>query len=269
MKVPNTDVKIMTIGILIIGYGTRNGNLEQILQTQVRRLRCRGWELVAEAYFRVSEPSIPEALGRLVKEGADEIIVIPYYIAEGKLTKDLIPEKLGMSALDCCEVESGGKKVTVRLAPAFCHDRRLTSIVLDRIADAGGDLDSGILIIGHGTRHDSLSNMRIVRLNAERLKRIGYRNVEYSFNEFCEPPIKECLDRLEKNGAKKIIAVPLFVAMGLHLGTEITEQLGIPDYSSGGDITVNGRTIPLAYTRPVEDDPRITDLLEETVRESF
>ena len=36
----------MTIGVMIIGYGTRNGNLEQILQTQVRRLRCRGWELI-------------------------------------------------------------------------------------------------------------------------------------------------------------------------------------------------------------------------------
>ena len=259
----------MTIGVMIIGYGTRNGNLEQILQTQVRRLRCRGWEHVEAAYFRVSEPTIPDALAKLVREGVDEVIALPYYIAEGKLTKIFIPEKLGMAALDCSEVEVGGKKITVRLAPAFGYDRILTSIILDRIADAGGDLDSGIIIIGHGTKHESLSNMRIVKLNAERLRRIGYRTVEYSFNEFCDPPIKECLDRLEKNGAKKIVAVPLFVAMGLHLGTEITEQLGIPDYSNGGDITINGRTIPLAYTRPVEDDPRITDLMDETVRESF
>jgi sirohydrochlorin cobaltochelatase len=50
--------------------------------------------------------------------------------------------------------------------------------------------------------------------------------------------------------------------MGLHLGDEIPEQIGIPPYSEGGDITVNGRKISVYYGRPVEADNRLTDYLD-------
>jgi len=138
----------------------------------------------------------------------------------------------------------------------------LTDILCDKIADAGGDRDCGIMIIGHGTRHDSLANKRVVQQNAERLQSMGYVHTKYTFNEFCEPTIKDTLDELEKEGVKRIIALPLFIAMGLHLGDEIPEQIGIPPYSEGGDITVNGRKISVYYGRPVEADNRLTDYLD-------
>ena len=252
----------MTEGIMIVGYGTRNGNLEDILTEQARRLRCRGWEHVKVAYFRVSSPSIPEALEEIVSEGVDDIAVLPYYIAEGTLTKELIPEKLGLGNRSCGDVIVNGKKVRIRMAPAFNDTSILTNILCDKIAQAGGDKDCGILVLGHGTRHNSLANMQVVKLNSERLKEMGYTHATYAFNEFCEPTIKESLDYLEKRGVKRIIAIPLFIAMGLHLGYEIPEQIGIPPYGDGGDITINGRTISVTYTRPIEDDARLTDLLD-------
>jgi sirohydrochlorin cobaltochelatase len=254
-------------GAMIVGYGTRKGNLEEVLEKQAQRVRCRGWDNVEIAYFRVSEPTIPDALKKMADEGTDEIVVLPYYIAEGTLTKELIPEKLGMKCSDVSEVDVGGKKVTIHIAPAFGTSFVLSDVVCDRIADANGDPDCGILILGHGTRHDSLSNMRVVKLNAERLYKLGYDHVEYAFNEFCEPTIKDALDRLEKQGVERIIAIPLFVAMGLHLGEEIPEQLGIEPYSEGGEITVNGRKIQLTYTRPMEDDPRLADYLDQKIGE--
>ncbi len=253
----------MTKGILIIGYGTRKGNLTEILETQARRLRCRGWEHVGIGYFRVSKPTIPEALAQLVDEGADEIVAIPYFIAEGKLTKQFIPEQLGMKDPQMSEVVVNGRKVTICLAPAFGNTFALTDIVCDRIAGAGGDMDAGILILGHGTLHESLANLRVVKQNAERISGMGYEHVVYAFNEFCEPTIKDALDILEKQGVERIIAVPLFIAMGVHLGEEIPEQLGIPPYCDHGNVNVNGRKIPLAYTRPVEANPRLTDYLDE------
>ncbi|MBO4503064.1 MAG: cobalamin biosynthesis protein CbiX [Candidatus Methanomethylophilus sp.] len=256
----------MTDGILIIGYGTRKGNLEEVLKKQAERLRCRGWEHVGIAFFRVSEPSIPDALNKLVKEGADNIICVPYYIAEGTLTKELIPEKLGLGNKDSGEVEVGGRTVTVSVASAFDGTRVLTDIICDKIADVGGDRDSGILILGHGTRYKALTNMKVIRLNAERLRAMGFSHTTHAFNEFCEPSIKDSLDLLEKQGVKRIIAIPLFIAMGLHLGEEIPEQIGIPSYSDGGEITVNGRRIPVSYTRPVEADNRLVDVIENKVR---
>ncbi len=251
----------MTNGIIIAGYGTRKGNLEEVLQTQAKRLKCRGWEHVEIGYFRVSSPTIPEALERLVDAGVDNVVVLPSYIAEGTLTKQLIPAKLNMKA-EMDEVEVKGKKVTISMAPAFGMNMVLTDILCDKIADADGDMDCGIMILGHGTRYDSLANMRVVKQNAERLKNMGYVHAKFTFNEFCEPTIKDTLNELEKEGVEKIIAIPLFIAMGLHLGDEIPEQIGIPSYSTGGDITVNGRKIKVVYTRPVEADNRLTDYLD-------
>ncbi len=259
------DVMIVTKGILIVGYGTRNGNLEEVLQKQAARLRCRGWENVAIGYFRVSTPSIQDAVKDLVSKGVDEIVAIPYYIAEGKLTKIMIPEKLGIQG-DCGIADVDGKKVLIHVTPAFGYSFDLTSIICDKIADIGGDTDCGILILGHGTKHTSLSNMYVIKKNAERLSALGFKHTTYAFNEFCEPSIKDALDFLEKEGVKRIVAIPLFVAMGIHLGEEIPEQLGIPSYSKGGDIKVNGRTIRLCYTRPVEDDPRLTENIDRKAR---
>lgn len=256
----------MSNGIIIAGYGTRKGNLEEVLQKQAARLVARGWKNVEIGYFRVSSPSIPEALERLVDAGVDNVVVLPYYIAEGSLTKELIPQKLGMNA-DMAEVTVKGKKVTVCIAPAFGMDIVLTNILCDKIADCKGDMDCGVMIIGHGTRHPSLANMRTIKTNAERLKSIGFTHTKYTFNEFCEPTIKDTLDALEKEGVNRIIAIPLFIAMGLHLGDEIPEQLGIPSYSDGGDIVINGRKIPLSYTRPVEADNRLTDYLDRKAGE--
>ena len=257
----------MVNGILIVGYGTRKGNLEEVLETQARRLKCRGWEHVGIAYFRVSSPTIPEALQSMVAEGVDNIVVLPYYIAEGTLTRELIPEKLGMGTRDMADIEVNGKKVTIHMAPAFDTSFILTDILCDKIADVGGDQNCGILILGHGTRYQSLTNMRIIKLNADRLRARGFKHTIHSFNEFCEPTIKDSLNYLEKEGVDRIIAIPLFIAMGLHLGDEIPEQIGIPSYSDGGDITVNGRKISVSYTRPVEADNRLTDLLDKRASE--
>ena len=256
----------MTNGIIIAGYGTRKGNLEEILQKQASRLAARGWNNVEIGYFRVSSPSIPEALERLVDAGVDNVVVLPYYIAEGSLTKELIPQKLGMDS-DMADLTVKGKHVSVCIAPAFGMDRMLTNILCDKIADANGDKDCGVMIIGHGTRYPSLANMRTIKMNADRLRSLGFKHTRYTFNEFCEPTIKDTLDALEKEGVKRIIAIPLFIAMGLHLGDEIPEQLGIPPYSDGGEITVNGRKMELYYARPVEADGRLTDYLDRKAGE--
>lgn len=52
----------------------------------------------------------------------------------------------------------------------------------------------------------------------------------------------------------------MFISMGLHLGDEIPEQIGIPPYSDGGEITVDGKKITIKYTRPLEDDDRLEKL---------
>ena len=257
----------MTKGIIIVGYGTRTGNLTEILERQAARLRARGIPNVYVAYFRVSKPTIQEAVKQAVADGVDDILALPYYIAEGRLTFELIPEELGLETGSRGTVKVDGKEVRIRMATAFGSTWALTDILVDPISDCGGKFDDGILVLGHGSRDLTSSNEEIIALNAVRLDSMGYEHVQYSFNEFVEPTIADALKGLAAEGVDRIIAVPLFIANGVHLGEEIPEQLGIPAYSPGGTIEVDGRKIELVYTKPVEDDPRLTDVLLAKVAE--
>jgi len=159
----------MKKGILIVGYGTRTGNLIDVLEKQAARLRARGRENVYVCYFRVSHPTIQEALAKMADDGVDTVLAVPYYIAEGRLTYELIPEKMGIPKCASGVADINGKKVRIFMSHAFGRTHILTHILCDRIAEAGGSKDSGILVIGHGSRDIVDSNREIIKLNAARL----------------------------------------------------------------------------------------------------
>ena len=252
----------MKDGILIIGYGTRKGNLEEVLNSQATRIRTSTDCEVGIGYFRVSSPTIPEAIEAMVAKGVDRIVAVPYFVADGTLTHELIPQKMRLGPnVYIGETDVSGKKVFLYLTRAFNFTTVMTDILCDKIAKAGGNKDSGVLVLGHGSRDPTLMNRAVVERNAQRLVSRGYRHTTFAFNEFCTPSIKDAISELVSQGVKEIICIPLFIAMGLHLGDEIPEQIGIPPFSDGGEITVDGKKIVIKYTRPLEDDPRLADLV--------
>ena len=76
-----------------------------------------------------------------------------------------------------------------------------------------------------------------------------------------ERHVEWCQSKTMTHGIPYYRCIPLFIAMGLHLGDEIPEQIGIPSYSDGGVIKVDGKDIKIMYTHPLEDDPRLADLV--------
>ena len=258
----------MKDGILLVGYGTRKGNLEEVLNSQAAKIRAVAGCEVGIAYFRVSSPTIPEAIEEMVKKGVDRIVAVPYFVADGTLTHELIPQKMGLGPnVYIGETEVQGKKVMLYLTRSFNFSTILTDIICDKIKKAGGNKDSGVLVLGHGSRDPTLMNRAVVEHNAQRLVSRGYPHTTFAFNEFCTPTIRESIDRLVAEGVDEIVCIPLFIAMGLHLGDEIPEQIGIPPYSDGGEITVNGKKIRVKYTRPLEDDQRLADLVLSKAKE--
>lgn len=258
----------MKDGIIIIGYGTRKGNLEEVLNSQADRIRKLTDHEVGIAYFRVSSPTIPEAIEAMANKDVDRIVFVPYFVADGTLTHELIPQKMGLGPnVYIGETGVYGRNMLLYLTRAFDFSPVLTDIICDRISKAGGNKDSGVLVLGHGSRDPTLMNRAVVERNAQRLVSRGYRHTTFAFNEFCEPSIKDALSELASQGVRDIICIPLFIAMGLHLGEEIPEQIGIPPFSDGGRITVDGKTIDVKYTRPLEDDPRLTGLVMSKANE--
>ena len=115
----------------------------------------------------------------------------------------------------------------------------------------------------------SSSNRAIIAMNADRLRKIGYSHVAYAFNEFDEPAIGDAVSGLVSEGVEKIAVLPLFIAMGVHLCEEVAEKIGIPPYSDGGDIDAGGRKVSVRYMRPVEDDPRLLELIDSEIADFY
>ena len=86
--------------------------------------------------------------------------------------------------------------------------------------------DTGILLIGHGSRLPY--NKEVVKVIAEKYAqtRPDY-NIEVGFMELAEPTIPTAFNKLKDTGVKKIIVTPVFLAHGIHTTRDIPTILGL------------------------------------------
>ena len=203
--------------ILIIGYGSRKDDGMEIVKRQAARIRNSSSMPVYTAFFRVNYPTLPDVMKCMMSDGIENVLAVPYLVADGVLTKEFIPKKMRLDSDGIATI--GGKKITVKFTSTVGNNPVITSILKDRISACGGSRDSGIILLGHGSKRPE--NSTTVALNAKRLSDAGYKHVKYAFNEFNEPTVAQALSELANEGVSDIVAVPLFIAVGIHLGEEI------------------------------------------------
>jgi sirohydrochlorin ferrochelatase len=121
----------------------------------------------------------------------------------------------------------------------------------------------GILIIGHGSKLDH--NKNVMRLQADRLREKGHGKVYIGFNEISAPLIEEALTEMLDDGVTDVYAMPLFIASGVHITEDIRGKLNLPEGSDDAEVEIDGRKVRVRYGRPVGDDPRIADILDEQI----
>ncbi len=79
--------------VLIIGHGSRSKEAQETFNTMVNMVRDRSdFKVVEGAHMELCSPSIQEVVERVVKEGSEEIIIIPYFLYEGIHIREDIPE---------------------------------------------------------------------------------------------------------------------------------------------------------------------------------
>lgn len=113
--------------------------------------------------------------------------------------------------------------------------------------------------MGHGSSlpHNKevitkVANM-IAEKNPDTIVRIGFMNMN-------NPTIDEGLEAFENTGVSSIIAVPLFLAHGVHTTEDIPEILGISRENRKRNVKVDGNDVTLIYAEPLAPDPVIADL---------
>lgn len=124
-------------------------------------------------------------------------------------------------------------------------------------------MKKGILFIGHGSRLSH--NKDAIEAQAEVLKERTGVPVWTAYNETTEPLVDSAVEKMVESGVEEIIAIPFFIASGLHITRDIPRKLGIPEGSSGGRTTVAGKVVTVYLEQPFGEDPNLTDILEERV----
>lgn len=162
------------------------------------------------------------------------------------------------------------------LKPLGCDDK-IVDIVVDRVnsqLNKNSDMNSdntGVLLIGHGTRLPY--GCEVMSGIANKFSKIYPDfDVEVGYMRMCEPSIQSSFNRLKK-GKKYIIAVPIFLAEGIHTKMDIPCMLGlqpdeIPNYTNNNNVedVVEFDGI-IYYTEPLGADNKIVDLLVGRIAE--
>ena len=126
----------------------------------------------------------------------------------------------------------------------------------------------GILALGHGSRHPH--NKEVVSGVAELIAR-KYKNVivKIGFMNMNTPTMKEGLDGFKGTGVSKIVAVPIFLAHGVHTMEDIPQILGISRDSRKTTIELDGRDVPLIYSEPLGVDELVAELAFKRANEAL
>ena len=113
--------------------------------------------------------------------------------------------------------------------------------------------------MGHGSSlpHNKEVITKVANMIAEKypdtVVRIGFMNMN-------NPTMDEGLEAFANTGVSSIIAVPLFLAHGVHTTEDIPEILGVSRENRKRNVKVDGNDVTLIYAEPLGPDPVIADL---------
>lgn len=210
-----------TTGLLLIAHGSaRTPNARRATERLAAAVsEAGGFAEVAVAFLK-QEPSIADALAAM---GAQHVVAVPNFAADGYFTRSVIPAALA-------EADPGGARVRLT-APVGTHPR-IEDIIRRRAAEAlrrsgAAPEDVALLLVGHGSgRRPGVSSAAAHAL-ADRLQRgCGCAGVHACFIE--ESPL--VADWPALTAAPVVIALPLLVAEGLHGSEDLPPLFGLtPD----------------------------------------
>lgn len=127
--------------------------------------------------------------------------------------------------------------------------------------------DIGLLVLGHGSTLPY--NKALVEELAGMIKRKHPGPVRTAYLNANDPKIPEGLMSFAGTGVRRIVAIPLFLAAGVHTQEDIPRELGIPKGERVGVVKIDGRDVEVTCAEPLGADECIADLAYRRARESF
>ncbi|MEL4106893.1 CbiX/SirB N-terminal domain-containing protein [Oscillospiraceae bacterium WX1] len=114
-------------GILLLAHGSREGDTEKTMAqitSFVKEILVS--DMIEEAYLQFRDKNLEAGIKNLIDKGADNIVVIPYFLFAGIHIKEDIPAEIAA-------LNEKYPHVKMTMGSTLGTDRRLAEIVSDRV----------------------------------------------------------------------------------------------------------------------------------------
>ncbi|MEM2280675.1 MAG: precorrin-8X methylmutase [Candidatus Bathyarchaeia archaeon] len=116
----------------------------------------------------------------------------------------------------------------------------------------------GLILVGHGSRNPQHKES-VERLANIIRSRARFKIVETAYMVINTPRIEEAIEAASRNGAKKIVLIPVFMVAGTHTTRDIPKVLGLDE----GERVAKRDGLEIIYGDPMGPDWRIAEIIEE------
>lgn len=186
--------------LLLAGHGSHlDARSGETVRLHARRLAARAaFDEVLTGFWK-EEPALARALDGC---RADEVVVVPVFMAGGYFVNEVVP----------AELELAGARA-LRLARPLGAHPLLAEAIVARALEAGAGADGAVFALGHGHPRDPRS-ARALRAQVGRVRATGrFARVEAVFTD--QAPRADAIPALADGRAATV--VPFFAAAGWHV----------------------------------------------------
>ena len=140
------------VGFAVVGHGTeRNENSAKAIEYHADRVRAMDRFDEVQALYMDEEPEVDDVTDYFE---AEDVVVVPLFIADGFHTQEDIPEDMGLTDdyRTGYDVPAAVEDHRIWYAGAVGTEGLMADVVLERAAEAGADLDTAIATVREETR---------------------------------------------------------------------------------------------------------------------
>lgn len=245
-----------TPALLLVGHGTRSAAGVEEYFALAERVRAVARDVpVGTGFIELSPPPISVAVGDLVAQGAERIVVVPLVLfAAGHSKTDV--------AASVQQARASFPGVQLDYAAPLGVHPDLLSIVEERLAatvpahQAG---DTAVLLVGRGSS-DPDGNADLHKVARLLWEGRDYPLVEACFVGITAPRVPEGLQRCRRLGARRIAVVPYFLFTGV-----LEERIR----SQAEAFSAAHPDVDVAVTHYLGPDDRVAGLVLDRYREAL
>lgn len=117
----------------------------------------------------------------------------------------------------------------------------------------------GYIVFGHGSSVES-ANDAVRSMAAQLARRNGYESVETAFLEGGRPDLRGAVETLASRGIQKVIVIPYFLTLGMHLQRDLPRLVE--------ELRALHPGLEVHVTAPLDGHPALLDALVGRAREA-